>query len=156
VPASPVSVRRTPGLRCFAPAIILRPRTCWPASNRITPCRPRAWPPGRDHHDRGAHARSLTDLQAPQTRSAGITGQIREPHLPHQGGRHQIREGQCGVVQLRRPKHAHEARLSCSHTDARGPRRAADRTHGDDAGPDAEDDRIRLGAAVYETGRNLS
>ena len=27
---------------------------------------------------------------------------------------------------------------------------------GDDAGPDAEDDRIRLGAAVCETGRNVS
>ena len=38
VPASPLPVRRTPGLRCFAPAIILRPGTCWPASDRITPC----------------------------------------------------------------------------------------------------------------------
>src|SRR6202035_4308184 len=113
-------------------------------------------PPGRDQHDRGAHPRSLSELQAPQTRSARITGQIGGPHLPHQGGRHQIREGECGVIQLRRPEHAHEARLSRSYADAQGPRRAPDRTHGDDAGPDAEDDRIRLGAAVCETGRNVS
>src|SRR5882757_4283068 len=43
-----------------------------------------------------------------------------------------------------------------SHADAQGPRRAPDRTHGDDAGLDAEDDRIRLGTAVCETGSGVS
>ena len=37
-----------------------------------------------------------------RARSAGVAGQIRRPHLPHQGGRHQTCEGQCGAVQLER------------------------------------------------------
>src|SRR6266699_5482076 len=149
-------MRGMPELRWFAPAIMLRVGTSGPQRIGISYADRRLGPPGRDDHDREAHARSLPDLQASETRSACITGQIRGPHLPHQGRRHQIREGQRGVVQLQRPEHAYAARVSRAYADAQGPRRAPDRTHGDDAGPDAEDDRIRLGAAVCETGGGVS
>src|ERR1700746_1858869 len=42
----------------------------------------RLGPPGRGYHDRGAHARSLSNLQASETRSAHLAGQIGGPHLP--------------------------------------------------------------------------
>ena len=38
VPASPTASAAAARLRCLAPAIILRPGTGWPASNRIIPC----------------------------------------------------------------------------------------------------------------------
>jgi hypothetical protein len=152
-----LSMQRPPALRCFIPAIILRPSTCWPASNRIHPI--------------------LSASLAPLNETITIAELTRDPYPIYMRLRREApvlrvkSVGRTFLTKAADTKYVTDdaalfssddpntpmKRAFLAHTLMRkGPRRAPDRTHGDDAGPDAEDDRNRLGAVVCETGGSIS